>query len=504
MRSPSCEIWRHILPAAGQSLGRCRGRDFCILRRLRDPWSPWNVAPCRHRVGARHPYHAKQSPSGFKPCRFPISQPCRMPPARSPVDVGWTCISRYFAAFRDSESRLHFPSDRIPRQIPLHLQTVVYNYLHRRQTRFSHRHFYIPHKTTRFSSGAAHSFETGHRANYYCSAALRPRPISRTRHRDDKSLRPRRRSGTIAIMHILTTILLSLSLSHYTTAATDDKKTAPKPCTIHSPTTGSYIDLSPLTLTPQCSGGMSNESYHAKGYDYPYNFTLNFCERTVENLTDVKGIKERQWANVSAYYRDSNDDVVSIGQQNSELLFRGKKLLLNYTMGSPCPDLDEDGQPIPDRRYLDRREIVDDDPDDDEADDGKEKDNRKSHSKAIRRKTTMMTFTCDTSPLLVSRPAITFLGTPDHCTYMFEVRSRHVCGGTTTHHESGTLGPASVFLVISGIALLVYLVGGVVYQRNVMHQRGWRQLPNYALWAGLFSFVSVRDSSSLPLASLNL
>lgn len=42
------------------------------------------------------------------------------------------------------------------------------------------------------------------------------------------------------------------------------------------------------------------------------------------------------------------------------------------------------------------------------------------------------------------------------------------------------------------IAVAVYVVGGCVYQRNVMHQRGWRQLPNYAIWAGVGSFVKVR------------
>ena len=40
-----------------------------------------------------------------------------------------------------------------------------------------------------------------------------------------------------------------------------------------------------------------------------------------------------------------------------------------------------------------------------------------------------------------------------------------------------------------GVAFVVYLVGGIVYQRAVMHQRGWRQLPNYNLWAGIASFV---------------
>ena len=276
-------------------------------------------------------------------------------------------------------------------------------------------------------------------------------------------------------------LALILCLVHATTAVSDDKP-PPKPCTIHSPSTGSFIDLRSLTLSTDGNNiqAATNESYHAKGYDYPYNFTLNFCDSVVERLEDVVGIRESRWTNVSAYYTDRYDNVISIGQQNNELLFRGKKLLLNYTMGSPCPDLDEDGYPIQ-THHATPREIVD----------GGDDDDRKKSKAVTRRKTTMMSFTCDTSPLLSTRPAISFLGTPDHCTYIFEVRSRHACGGTTASHESGTLGPGGVFLVISGIALLVYLIGGVVYQRNVMHQRGWRQLPNYALWAGLFGFISV-------------
>jgi cation-dependent mannose-6-phosphate receptor len=209
----------------------------------------------------------------------------------------------------------------------------------------------------------------------------------------------------------------------------------------------------------------ANESYHAKGYDYPSNFTINFCGPVVETLEDVEGIPTTKVANVSAFYKNRHGDIYSIGQQNDQPMFRGRKLLLNYTMGSPCPDLDEDGQPID--SILSKR---------------------KEHK---RRKSTLLSFICDTSPLVSTRPAISFLGSPDHCTYVFEVRSRHACGGTTASEEKGTLGPGGVFAVILGIALLVYLIGGVVYQRNVMHQRGWRQLPNYALWAGLFSFVSV-------------
>jgi hypothetical protein len=49
------------------------------------------------------------------------------------------------------------------------------------------------------------------------------------------------------------------------------------------------------------------------------------------------------------------------------------------------------------------------------------------------------------------------------------------------------------------IAALVYLVGGCVYQRTVMNQRGWKQLPNYSMWSGLFSFFLVRSHSSAIL-----
>ena len=44
------------------------------------------------------------------------------------------------------------------------------------------------------------------------------------------------------------------------------------------------------------------ESWHAKGYDYGANFTLNFCEPVIEDLEDVIGINKEQAKNVSAYY----------------------------------------------------------------------------------------------------------------------------------------------------------------------------------------------------------
>jgi cation-dependent mannose-6-phosphate receptor len=298
------------------------------------------------------------------------------------------------------------------------------------------------------------------------------------------------------MLRSLLPILLSLLLPPPTLAASPPAPHVDKPCTLRSPTTGSFYDLRPLSVsapppnsksTPKESGP---ESWHAKGYDYPANFTLNICASVIEPFPDdgVDGITERRWQNVSAFYTTAKGEAFSIGQSSAAPIFRGKKLVLNYTDGSPCPD-----PPI-----HPRRKILDGDDDDDDNDDSSKPKPKKpvntppaSSKSPTRYKSTLLSFLCDRDPSLTSHPAISFIGTPDSCSYFFEVRSRYACGGATSSSDSGTLGPGGVFGVIFGIALLAYLLGGCAYQRTVMHQRGWRQCPNYSVWAGIYSFVSV-------------
>lgn len=86
------------------------------------------------------------------------------------------------------------------------------------------------------------------------------------------------------------------------------KKEVLKPCTIRSPSSGHFFDLNPITVSlPEDKDKkttQSNESWHAKGYDYGANFTLNFCAPVVEKLQDVEGVDRDLWRNVSAYYKD--------------------------------------------------------------------------------------------------------------------------------------------------------------------------------------------------------
>lgn len=157
------------------------------------------------------------------------------------------------------------------------------------------------------------------------------------------------------------------------------------------------------------------------------------------------------------WYRNRKDQICTNRfdrSNNSEPVVRGRKLVLNYTDGSPCPAPKGASEEAP-----------------------------------LRYKSTLISLLCDRDPLL-SKPAISFVGAIDDCFYSFEVRTGAACAGVeATHSENVQLG--GVFVGIGIVAVAVYLIGGCVYQRTVMHQRGWRQLPNYALWSGVYSFIRV-------------
>lgn len=107
-------------------------------------------------------------------------------------------------------------------------------------------------------------------------------------------------------------------------ASAADNKTKPTTtshapeCTATSSTSnGVFFDLRPdrarksdNAKTPAKAG--VNKDYHARGYDYGKNFTLNICGAVVDPVDDVVGVGKTSWANVSAYYEYKNK-VYSIG-----------------------------------------------------------------------------------------------------------------------------------------------------------------------------------------------
>lgn len=103
------------------------------------------------------------------------------------------------------------------------------------------------------------------------------------------------------------TVLFALALQGTITYAAVEKPPKPDlPCTAHS-AAGTFYDLNSISLKPPEEGKKTSknsrtDSWHAKGYDYESNFTLNICAPVLEDLKDVVGIERDLWANVSAYY----------------------------------------------------------------------------------------------------------------------------------------------------------------------------------------------------------
>ena len=102
--------------------------------------------------------------------------------------------------------------------------------------------------------------------------------------------------------------LVALLQSHAAFGASSNDKSKPiKPCTIRSPSTDRFFDLNPIHISLSESGKKTHkddktDSWHAKGYDYGANFTINFCGPVVEELNDVVDLEKSLWKNVSAFY----------------------------------------------------------------------------------------------------------------------------------------------------------------------------------------------------------
>ena len=102
-------------------------------------------------------------------------------------------------------------------------------------------------------------------------------------------------------------LLITLAIHSGVSAAADEKKEkAVEPCTVAS-SSGSFYDLRKLTVQPPKEGKEAKkndkvEDWHAKGYDYPANFTLNICAPVVSEIERPVGIDKKLSQNVSAYY----------------------------------------------------------------------------------------------------------------------------------------------------------------------------------------------------------
>lgn len=169
--------------------------------------------------------------------------------------------------------------------------------------------------------------------------------------------RPSRRwDRPFPTMKLLTSSLLQSLLLLSTSLApvkASDSSESLSPCVARSPTTGLYYDLNTISLAPpelrdgeKVHKGAREESWQARGHDYPANFTINVCAPVIENIQDVVGVEKSRWKNVSAYYEKSGK-IYSLGYVFclSQLLHlilgiemeRGKLISLGIDNKHPIP-----------------------------------------------------------------------------------------------------------------------------------------------------------------------
>ncbi|RYC57361.1 hypothetical protein CHU98_g8851 [Xylaria longipes] len=298
--------------------------------------------------------------------------------------------------------------------------------------------------------------------------------------------------------------LLALTSTAVASDAEATATTTTTACTASS-TSGAFFDLRPdAAIKPKPDGSRPAHSrsapltdYKARGWDYGSNFTLNICNAVVEPIEDVKYIDESKWQNISAYYV-SKGEYYSLGFQSASPVTRGKELVLQYTGGSPCGKKKSRSRSLGDRSAVHASAAYRDYENDDEPPSAKPSSKtdgvnvgtskEDDEEDEVRRKSTTIFFSCDRDAL-GGNAQVSFIAVdPEECNYVFKVKSAHACAGAEPH-KPGSVGPGSVFAIILVVAVLVYLLGGVFYNRIVGNARGWRQLPNYSMWASVWSFI---------------
>ena len=118
---------------------------------------------------------------------------------------------------------------------------------------------------------------------------------------------------TLLAILLLQTFETTLSAS---SSKSDDQKEL-KHCTAYNEANGNFYDLNKIAIPPLVDHKKAHkddreESWHARGWDYGTNFTINFCAPVIESLKNVEGIKEDKVQNISAFYK-TGEKTYSIG-----------------------------------------------------------------------------------------------------------------------------------------------------------------------------------------------
>ncbi|CAG8736135.1 23927_t:CDS:2 [Gigaspora margarita] len=109
-------------------------------------------------------------------------------------------------------------------------------------------------------------------------------------------------------------------------------------------------------------------------------------------------------------------------------------------------------------------------------------------------RTSLIRFICDQTVDKTNPPKL--INVFNDCAFWFEWRTPIACPTKIVDSQSAI----SVFFTILGIALAVYFIGGVIYNRIVYNASGVRQIPHWEFWRDAFDFIKVLDMFLIILA----
>lgn len=169
-------------------------------------------------------------------------------------------------------------------------------------------------------------------------------------------------------------------------------------------------------------------------------------------------------ANVSAVVSFSDGTIKSLGTSNYQPYFRGRNLLLEYHDGSPCVDANGNLTGL--------------------------------------RMSTLISFKCD-HDTAASHAGISFLSSPDNCTFFFEARSVHACPST---NKEQSMAPVPIFLIILGVAVLVYALASILLQPFTSGRKGFSDIKSskngkYGKEGSAAGYSDTTGGSYLPLST---
>ncbi|CAG8590968.1 2292_t:CDS:2 [Paraglomus occultum] len=186
----------------------------------------------------------------------------------------------------------------------------------------------------------------------------------------------------------------------------------------------------------------SGDDWEVTNDNSEVQYKLNVCHAT------------QRLEGMGAYVKESGDGPVGLGKYSSKLEYRNNKAVLTYKTGDPC-------------KY------------------------------SSLRRASVIFFSCDKSVDESNAPV--FVADVDKCVYVFEWRTPVAC--PVPKNQEGMTG-VGLFFTIFFIALLVYFVGGIFYNRMVHHASGISQIPNSGFWKEAWCFV--RDMTIIICAQLSL